>query len=71
MFRNTRQNRNTEKTIKEWELEKGIKLVDTKGFPFSRNKTYSQKFSDKFFRMHAQRCTVKCKTEKGLNFLNK
>lgn len=71
MLKNTRQNRNTGKNIKEWELEKGIKLVDTKGFPLSRSKTYSQKFSDKFFRKYAQRCTVKCKTEKGLNFLNK
>lgn len=71
MLRNTRQNRNTEKSIQEWELEKGIKLVDTKGFPFSKNKIYSQKFSDKFFRRYAQRCTVKCKTQKGFKFLNK
>lgn len=71
MFRKTRQDANTEKNIREWELEKGIKLTNTKGFPLSRNKAYSNRFNDKFFRECAKKCTVKCKTEKGLRFLNK
>lgn len=71
MIKCTRPNKDTEKTIKEWELEKGIRLRNTKGFPFSRNKVHSQKFTDKFFRECAKNCTVKCKTEKGLKFLNK
>ena len=49
MLKNTRQDKNTEKYIKEWELEKGIKLINTKGFPLSRNKVYSKKFNDNFF----------------------
>lgn len=71
MLKNTRQDKNTEKTIKEWELEKGIKLMNTKGFHCSKQKAYSQRYSDRLFRIYAQKCTIKCKTEKGLNFLNK
>lgn len=71
MKKNARQDKNTEKYIKEWELEKGIKLSNTKGFPLSRNKVYSKKFNDNFFRQCAKKCAVKCKTEKGLKFLNK
>ena len=69
--RNARQNMSTEKTIKEWELEKGIILLDTKGFRMSKSRAYSQKYSDRYFRTHAQMCTVQCKTDKGFNFLNK
>lgn len=71
MFKKIRQDASTEKYIREWELEKGIKLANTKGFPLSRNKVYSKKFNDNFFRQCAQKCAVKCKTEKGLKFLNR
>ena len=57
------------KTIKEWELETGIKVVEPKGFWGKRNQIYSKKFSRNTFRKAIKISVIKIKTQKGLEFL--
>ena len=56
-------------TIKEWEIEKGIEIKNPRGFWGNRNKIYSKRYTEKLFRKCARLSEIRCKTEKGLAFL--
>ena len=56
-------------TIKEWELEKGIEIKNPKGFWGRRSQIYSKLYTEKLFRKCARLSEIRCKTEKGLAFL--
>lgn len=56
-------------TIKEWQLLKGIKLKNIKGFKESKNKVYRKLYTKGEFRKFAKKCEIVIKTEKGLDFL--
>lgn len=56
-------------TIKEWELEKGIEIKNPKGFWGSKNEIYSKKYGEKLFKKCARLSEIRCKTDKGLAFL--
>lgn len=65
--------RKTEKmnklTIKEWQLLKGIKLKNIRGFKESKNKVHKKLYTKGEFRKFAKKCEIVIKTEKGLEFL--
>lgn len=56
-------------TIKEWELEKGIEIKNPKGFWGGKNKIYNRLYTEKLFRKCARLSEIRCKTDKGLAFL--
>ncbi len=56
-------------TIKEWQLLKGIKLKNIRGFKESKNKVHRKLFTKGEFRKFAKKCEIVIKTEKGLEFL--
>ncbi len=56
-------------TIKEWQLLKGIKLKNIKGFKESKNKVHRKLYTKGEFRKFAKKCEIVIKTEKGLEFL--
>ena len=56
-------------TIKEWQLLKGIKLKNIKGFKESKNKIHKKLYTKGEFRKFAKKCEIVIKTEKGLDFL--
>ena len=56
-------------TIKEWEIEKGIEIKNPRGFWGSKNRIYSKLYTEKLFRKCARLSEIRCKTEKGLAFL--
>lgn len=58
------------KTIREWEIEKGIKIKNPKGFKGKRNKIWNNKYSEKAFHKAAILSEIVCRTNKGLAFLN-
>lgn len=57
------------KTIKEWEIETGIEIKNSKGFKGQRNKLYNNRYSKKEFLKYARLSEIICKTNKGLAFL--
>ena len=57
------------KTIKEWEMEVGIKIKHPTGFGKSNNKNYTWKYTEEQFRRRARKSFIVCKTEKALKFL--
>lgn len=60
----------TEKhTIKEWELQTGIKLRNTNGFKGEKNKIKNNLYTRRAFKRGTQGSYIVCKTEKGLEFL--
>lgn len=56
-------------TIKDWELLKGIKLKNIRGFKASKNKVHKKLYTKGEFRKFAKKCEIVIKTEKGLEFL--
>ena len=56
-------------TIKEWQLLKGIKLKNIRGFKESKNKVHKKLYTKGEFRKFAKKCEIVIKTEKGLDFL--
>lgn len=56
-------------TIKEWELEKGIEIIKPTGFKGQKNKIWNRKYTEKAFKKYARLSEIKCRTEKGLVFL--
>lgn len=58
------------KTIKEWEIETGIKIKTPKGFYGKRRQVWNNKYSKKAFFKGAILSEIICKTDKGLVFLN-
>lgn len=56
-------------TIKEWQLLKGIKLKNIRGFKESKNKVHKKLYTKGEFRKFAKKCEIVIKTEKGLEFL--
>ena len=56
-------------TIKEWEIEKGIEIKNPKGFWGKRNQLYNKLYTEKLFKKCARLSEIRCKTEKGLAFL--
>lgn len=57
-------------TIKEWELEKGIEIKNPKGFWGSRSQVLNKRYTEKAFKKGARLSEIRCKTDKGLAFLN-
>ncbi len=57
------------KTIKEWELEKGIEIKNPKGFYEKRSQIFNKKYTERVFRKCARLSEIRCRTEKGLAFL--
>lgn len=63
---------NVRKTIKEWEVEKGIRINKPDGFKkiYRENRNiYANKYTEKQFRRGIQTSNITVKTEKGLEFL--
>lgn len=56
-------------TIKEWQLLKGIRLKNMRGFKESKNKVHKKLYTKGEFRKFAKKCEIVIKTEKGLDFL--
>lgn len=56
-------------TIKEWELETGVKVIDPKGFRGTRNEIREQKYSKKQFRYGAKRSYIRIENNKGIDFM--
>ena len=56
-------------TIKEWEIELGIKVKNPKGFIGERNKIYTNKYTSEAFRLGIQKSEIVVKTDKGMKFL--
>lgn len=57
-------------TIKEWELEKGIEIKNPKGFWGKKSQIYNKLYTEKLFKKCARLSEIRCKTDKGLAFLN-
>lgn len=57
-------------TIKEWELQLGIKVVDPKGFREPNNKVHTTQYTRRGFKRGVKASIITCKTKKGLEFLN-
>lgn len=57
-------------TIKEWELELGIKVVDPKGFTNwdGRSRIKTNKYTKEQFRKGLEKSIISIKTEKGIRF---
>ena len=58
-------------TMKQWELEKGLKIKDAKGFKGEKNKKRTSLYTEQEFKQGAKKSEIICKTDKGLRFLNK
>ena len=60
------------KTIKEWELDKGIKIRNPIGFikESKKNRIHTNTYTDRSFRRCAKNSVITIKTEKGLQFMN-
>jgi hypothetical protein len=56
-------------TIKEWELETGIKLRNLKGFQGKKSSIKSKQYTKETFKIAMEKCEISVKTEKGLEFL--
>lgn len=74
MQRNIKGDKQMKKTIKEWELDKGIKVKNPLGFikenGGKKNSIYSNKYTDRSFRRCSKSSIITVKTEKGLSFIN-
>lgn len=57
------------KTIRDWELETGIKIVKLRGFKGRKSSAYNKKISEIIFRKLLKRSIITVKTQKGLEFL--
>lgn len=58
------------RTIKEWEIETGVKLKDVKGFTGAKSKIYSKKYTKEEFLLGIQKSELIIRTQKGLDFLS-
>ena len=56
-------------TIKEWELETGIKVRNPKGFKGEKNKIHTNKYTSEAFRIGLQNSVISVRTDKGMKFL--
>lgn len=56
-------------TIKEWELQLGIRLNNVKGFKKPRNKIKGKQYTKEQFRRGIQTSSITVITEKGIEFL--
>ena len=56
-------------TIKEWEIEKGIEIKNPRGFWGKKSQIYNKLYTERLFRKCARLSEIRCKTEKGLSFL--
>lgn len=60
------------KKIREWELEKGIRINNPKGFKkmYREHKDiYVSKFTEEQFKAAAKHSNITIKTQKGLQFI--
>ena len=57
-------------TIKQWELELGIKVKNLKGFKGKKSSIKSKEYTRDAFRAGIEKSEISVKTEKGLEFLN-
>lgn len=56
-------------TIKQWEIQSGIKVLNPKGFRGAKNKVRNRKYSQGEFRRGLKRSYISIKTNKGLEFI--
>lgn len=56
-------------TIKNWEIETGIKILNPKGFGGMRNKIRNILYSQEAFRKCAKNSVISIKTDKGITFM--
>lgn len=58
-------------TIKEWELETGIKVIDPKGFTNwnGKSRLLTNRYTKEQFRKGLEKSIITVKTQKGLDFL--
>ena len=58
-------------TIKEWELETGIKVIDPKGFTNwnGKSRLLTNRYTKEQFRKSLEKSIITVKTQKGLEFL--
>ena len=56
-------------TIKQWELETGIKLRNLKGFQGKKSSIKSKQYTKEAFKIGIQKSEISVKTQKGIEFL--
>lgn len=56
-------------SLKEWQLESGIKIIKPLGFQGTKSKLYVRLYSKKSFAKGLKNSLISVKTEKGLEFL--
>ncbi len=64
------ENLKTRKTIREWEVESGIKVKNSKGFYGQKNKILNTKYTREAFLLGIKKSIISITTEKGLDFIN-
>lgn len=57
------------KTIKDWELQTGIKILKLRGVFGKKSKAYSKKVTATVFRKILRKSIISVRTQKGLDFL--
>lgn len=59
-------------TIKEWELETGIKVINPKGFTNwnGKSRIKTSKYTKEQFRRGIEKSIITVKCEKGIEFIN-
>lgn len=57
------------KTIRDWELQTGIKILKLRGFRGKKSSAYSEKIPKFVFRKLVRKSMISVKTQKGLDFL--
>lgn len=57
-------------TIKEWEIETGIRVNNPKGFRGRKSNIWNIKYTSEAFRLGLVKSIISIKTQKGLDFIN-
>lgn len=57
------------KTIREWELQTGIKILKLRGFRGKKSSAYNKKIKEHVFKILVRKSMISVKTQKGLDFL--
>lgn len=57
-------------TIKEWEIETGIKVREPKGFTGAKNKINTNKYTKEGYKRGIEKSYITIKSKKGIEFIN-
>ncbi len=62
-------NKSEKHTIKDWELNTGVKIISLPKNKTSQNKIRTNMYTRRSFKKIVAKSRIVCKTEKGLEFL--